>query len=163
MTRIRVHGAEIVDQLGPLYAQLHNHYAEVVPELCGSPQRDGDRTWAARRARYLRWFQSEGTFVVASEDLAGYAIVIIADGYDGWEVDRIGEVKDLVVAQAARRRGIGSALLDVVEQRLRSAGVGQLRLNVLEGNEVAAEFYARRGLIRTARTLSTRIGEAEGR
>ncbi|SFA76061.1 L-amino acid N-acyltransferase YncA [Poseidonocella pacifica] len=64
-------------------------------------------------------------------------------GFIAWDGPR---VQALYVAEAARGRGVGKALLDRVKQRH-----GWLTLWTLEANEGARRFYAREGFAVLAR------------
>jgi GNAT superfamily N-acetyltransferase len=54
-------------------------------------------------------------------------------------------ISDLVVLQAARGKGIGSALLLHGEEHARASGAEVLRMEVMAENSVARRFYDRRG------------------
>jgi GNAT superfamily N-acetyltransferase len=90
--------------------------------------------------------EDDGVILIAEEDGAalGYAIVltnVVEDG-SGDEVAYVyAYVGDLVVARAARRRGIGKLLLEECERRARLAGRDELRINVLAQNEGARAAY----------------------
>ena len=56
-----------------------------------------------------------------------------------------GEIADLAVAPAARRRGIGGVLLDRVVATAMESGVGALYLEVRESNVAARALYQSRG------------------
>jgi len=78
-------------------------------------------------------------FVVATIDselvgtaMAGY------DGHRGW-------VYYVVVSPRHRRRGIGTALMKGVEQRLASMGCPKLNLQVRATNEEVVAFYRKLG------------------
>ena len=68
---------------------------------------------------------------------------IVGAAIGGWD-GLSGVVYDLAVAEDWRRRGVGSALLDELEQRLRLKGCRRLRLLLAEGN-VATPFLLNRG------------------
>lgn len=65
------------------------------------------------------------------------------------------ELVQLVVAPAARRRGVGTALLDGVRAWGGERGATELVLTVWEGNRGAMRFYARHGLVSVHRVLAT--------
>ena len=73
---------------------------------------------------------------------------------------RYGEVWTVVVAERARRRGIGSALLDEVDAELARRGIRDLMIGVMEGNDDARRLYERRGLVPGWRQLY-RLAAAE--
>jgi ribosomal-protein-alanine N-acetyltransferase len=68
-----------------------------------------------------------------------------------WFVLDEGEIANLAVAPAARRRGVASALLDFVIADARSSGIAQLFLEVRESNIAARALYATRGFKPVAR------------
>ena len=117
--RIALAGPERLDELGPLWLQLHHHHARVSRV---QPFVDDETSWAARRRSYVETFEHGGFALVAEDgdDLVGYAMVRIHEGPDdSWALeDRYGEVWTVVVAESARGRGVGSALLDAVDAEL---------------------------------------------
>lgn len=77
-------------------------------------------------------------FAVAREQpggpVAGYAVA--------WYVLDEGELANLAVAPAARRRGIGKALLRAVLEDSRQRGIRDLYLEVRQSNVAARALYA---------------------
>jgi len=90
---------------------------------------------------------------VAAEDSAvrGFALGLIED----WEDDLLSSpfmtVQYLVVAPAARRRGIAQALLGRLEAEARSRRIAAIDIIVWENNAAALALYAEQGY--TAREL----------
>ena len=78
-------------------------------------------------------------FLVAEEGerIAGYVVAL--------EAADEGEILNLAVAPAGRRRGLGRALVEAMLDALRSRGVGQVYLEVRESNATARALYASRG------------------
>jgi ribosomal protein S18 acetylase RimI-like enzyme len=146
--RIALAGAERVDELRPLWLQLHHHHAAVSRV---QPFVDDDTSWTLRRTGYVEILGAGGFVLVAEDDdsLAGYALVKLHEGGDdSWALaDRWGEVWTLVVDERRRGQGIGSALLDAVDAELASRGVHDLMIGVMEGNDAARRLYERRGLV----------------
>jgi ribosomal protein S18 acetylase RimI-like enzyme len=146
--RIALAGAERVDELQPLWLQLHHHHATVSRV---QPFVDDETSWTLRRKGYVEILGAGGFVLVAEDDdgLAGYALVKLHEGGDdSWALaDRWGEVWTLVVDERRRARGIGSALLDAVDAELASRGVHDLMIGVMEGNDAARRLYERRGLV----------------
>jgi ribosomal protein S18 acetylase RimI-like enzyme len=146
--RIVPAGVDRVDELRPLWLQLHHHH-ELVSRV--QPFVDDDTSWAVRRRSYVDTFATGGFALVAEDDreLVGYAMVRIHDGPDdSWALgDRYGEVWTLVVAEPARGAGVGSALLDAVDHALAALGITGLVIGVMEGNDDARRLYERRGLV----------------
>lgn len=56
-------------------------------------------------------------------------------------------LKELFVAEAARDRGVGAALLRALARRARERGCGQLRWQVARWNTGAMRFYERLGAV----------------
>ena len=141
-------GPERIDELRPLWLELHHHHASVSRV---QPFVDDETSWAARRASYVATFEGGGFALVAEEDgaLLGYAMVRIHEGPDdSWALeDRYGEVWTLLVAEHARNRGLGGALLDAVDAELARRGIHDLMIGVMEGNDAARRLYERRGLV----------------
>lgn len=86
-------------------------------------------------------------FTVALEPtkgrLVGYAIA--------WFVLDEGELANLAVAPAARRRGVGRMLLDGIVDDARMRRVGQLFLEVRESNVAARALYASQSFVEIGR------------
>lgn len=64
-----------------------------------------------------------------------------------WGFDRQGEIKRMYVAPAARRRGVGNALLNAVEDGARFERLRVLRLETGAKNTESLELYRRRGYL----------------
>ena len=80
-------------------------------------------------------------FAVARENhggpLAGYLVA--------WYVMDEGELANLAVVPSARRKGIGSSLLDAMFADADARGIRQIYLEVRESNDAARQLYAARG------------------
>jgi ribosomal protein S18 acetylase RimI-like enzyme len=74
--------------------------------------------------------------------LAGNAVVgTVMAGYDGHR----GWIYSVAVAPSHRRQGLGSRLVAHAERALTGKGCVKINLQILEGNESVAAFYARLG------------------
>lgn len=73
---------------------------------------------------------------------------------------RRAQVYDLVVAEGARRRGIGAALLRAVEAEAAARGLRRLAIGVLAGNAEAEAAYRRFGFRDYALELIKPLNEA---
>jgi ribosomal protein S18 acetylase RimI-like enzyme len=148
MAMIALAGPERIDELRPLWLELHHHHARVSRV---QPFVDDETSWIARRRSYVETYEHGGFGLVAEDEhgLAGYAMVRIHEGPDdSWALeDRYGEVWTVVVAERTRGRGIGSALLDAVDAELERRGIRDLMIGVMEGNDAARRLYERRGLV----------------
>jgi len=78
------------------------------------------------------------------------ALVVLVEGADGLAAASIcwtsGFVKDLVVHEAWRRRGLGEALLRRAFQTFDERGAGGVELKVEAGNAAAIRLYERVGM-----------------
>ena len=80
---------------------------------------------------------SYAQFLVADDGggkIAGYVVAL--DAADE------GEILNLAVAEAGRRRGLGRALVEAILGALRDRGVQQIYLEVRESNAPARALYA---------------------
>jgi len=81
-------------------------------------------------AVYFRVIRAEGR-------LAGYVVA--------WFVADEGEIANLAVSPAMRRRGLAGALLDEVIHEAERRGVTSMYLEVRDSNDAARALYASRG------------------
>jgi ribosomal protein S18 acetylase RimI-like enzyme len=136
-------GADVIDELEPLWLVLKNHHGSVTPD---SAIHDDARSWAERRASYAEWLVEEGAFaLLARQDgrPVGYAITVIHPGSPTWiDPDRYAGVIDIAVAPEAQGAGVGRALLDRVHDE---SGCDVIELTVLSANGPARAFYERIG------------------
>jgi [ribosomal protein S18]-alanine N-acetyltransferase len=96
--------------------------------------------WSWTTQRVLRSiFDAETNVVVALDAgrLVGFAIMKYHDDE--------AHLLLLAVQPAARRKGVGSALVRWLEQAALTAGVGQVWLEARQGNAAARAFYKRLG------------------
>ena len=109
--------------------------------------------WSWTAPRVLRSIDDPATNVVVAVEtgrLLGFGIMKYRDDE--------AHLLLLAVQAPAGRRGIGSALLDWLEQSARIAGIGQVRLEARLTNGVARSFYARLGY----REIQTLAGYYQG-
>ncbi|MEV0168960.1 acetyltransferase (GNAT) family protein [Nonomuraea fuscirosea] len=145
---LRRGGAEFVDLLKPLWLALHEHHQSVQP---GFAYFSDERSWELRRSCYRRWIQEEGSFILVAERHCrpiGYAFVEIKPGPDDTWVtgSRVAELQTLSVAPAERGNGVGTLLLDKVDDELQRLSIGDLLIGTLAANSGAQRLYERRGL-----------------
>ena len=79
-------------------------------------------------------FQPELFFVAAEGDRILGTVMGGYDGHRGW-------IYSMAVNQAARRKGIGSALVRHLEAELRKLNCGKVNLQILVHNEEVVAFY----------------------
>ena len=82
---------------------------------------------------------NDGLFFVAVE--ADSVIGTIMAGYDGHR----GWIYSLAVSPSRQRKGIGSRLVKVAEKALIEKGCVKINLQIADGNESVAVFYASLG------------------
>jgi ribosomal protein S18 acetylase RimI-like enzyme len=156
MTRVELAGAERVDELRELWLALHHHHRPVIGTL---PLVENDElSWQRRRALYLDRLGSGTGFLLLAldqDDIVGYALVCIEDGPDDTFPlgERYAELYSLSVAPKLRGRGIGTRLLDCVDEELAQRSIADLKVAVMTGNMDAERLYERRGLRRAELVL----------
>ena len=158
--KLELAGSERLDEVRELWLELHHHHQDVVTTV--PLVKDDERSWERRRELYAgRLRAGTGFLVLASEAEAvvGYALVCIEEGPDDtFPVgDRYAELYSLSVAPARRGRGIGTQLLDFVDQELARRSIHDLAVSVMVGNADAQRLYERRGL-RPAEVVLYRFG-----
>ena len=144
-------GPAELDALEPLWIALHRHHRTVVPSaamLVG----DDSVSWSRRRDLYRGWVETgDAPVLVARRGGApvGYAVAHLQDGPDDTFAvgARYAELYSLSVAPEARSGGVGTALMDTLDERLAELGIADLSIAVMAGNEDALRFYRRRGLV----------------
>ena len=97
---------------------------------------------------YLRGgFGSQPAFsgIVAEEHGRVIGYLLYHFGYDSDAAERTLYVADLYVHVAARKRGIGSALIKAAARIAREAGVADMIWSVYRDNDLAANFYEKLG------------------
>ncbi len=164
MTRLELAGTERVDDLSALWLALHHHHRVAVGTL--PLVEDEELSWERRRSLYLdRLGSGNGFLVVAVEDndVVSYALVCIENGPDDpYPVgQRYAELYSLSVAPQLRGRGIGTRLLDFVDEELARRSIEDLKVAVMVGNTDAERLYERRGL-RRAELVLYRFGAGTG-
>ena len=130
MTTITRAGAEAIDRLAPLWIELHRHHRSVGGAALG-PYVGDATSWRERRALYEGYLARGGFALLAERDgaLLGYAMVAITPVEetlmpDTWRTgDRIAEVETLVLHPGARGDGLGTALLDAIDEELAREGI----------------------------------------
>jgi ribosomal protein S18 acetylase RimI-like enzyme len=147
--RIEIVQPERVDEVKDLWLELHHHHEAVVSTV--PLVQDDEASWKSRRELYADRLASDGAFLVlASEGRAavGYAFVCIEEGPDDtFPVgQRYAELYSLSVSPRMRGRGIGTLLLDFVDDELARRSISDLKVGVMVGNDAARRLYERRGL-----------------
>ena len=164
--RITLGDASRLDDLEPLWKALHEHHRSVASHLeTVAAFRTADASWERRRTRYEAWLEDEESFLVLAERdgrAVGYALVVGGGPEATLETgERTATLESLVLLPDERGSGLGTALMEAVDEELRRRGVNETLLAVMEGNENALRFYERRGYVRYLTFMIGRPGGSE--
>ena len=141
--------ASDIDTLRPLWLELHHHHQRVGPEL--GPFASDDVSWGHKRPKLERAAE-EGLLLRIGPPEAPQAMASVLIDRDNplwadtWVTGRdVADVDVLSVTAEARGQGLGSALLDAIDERLAGAGVHDQVIEILAPNTAAGRLYGRRG------------------
>jgi GNAT superfamily N-acetyltransferase len=145
-------GAEALDRLRPLWLELHHHHQAVGGPALG-PYVDDGVSWSECRAAYERLLAHDGFVLLAERGsaLVGYALVAVMPASetivaDTWRTgERVAEIETVFVVPSERGAGIGSELLDRVDEELSAAGIEDVLIGAVVTNADAIRLYERRG------------------
>ncbi|MEO5575741.1 MAG: GNAT family N-acetyltransferase [Gaiellaceae bacterium] len=132
---IRHATADDLDALRALWEQWQDESPEPPPWA--------DVSWEANRPEFEQSLDANALFV-AEED--GSAVGFVT----AWLENHFAKIGDLYVAEAGRRHGTGSLLVETVIENLRARGATHLFLNA---NPAALTFYERLGFREESRNL----------
>ena len=93
-------------------------------------------------ATLLKLTRDPELFLVA-RDAGGRVVGTVMGGWDG----RRAYVYHLAVLPERLREGVGSLLMDELEERLRKRGAMKVKLQILTGNDASRAFFERRGYL----------------
>ncbi len=100
--------------------------------------------WSWKESRVRHFVRNRDSTVIVARDarcVAGFAIMEFHDMH--------AHLNLLAVRPAHRRRGIGRAMMDWLEESARVAGTFIVRLELRAGNAVARKFYGQLGYLET--------------
>lgn len=148
--RVHLAGAEVIDELRPLWLAMKAHHATVLPSE--GPPRSDDESWAVRRGNYRQWITEDDAFFAVARTAAGtpvgYAFTTLLAAGPTWPIPaRFGYVESLVVADGVRGAGLGRAILRAVWDQVEAVGGTEVRLGVVATNAPALAFYAAVGFV----------------
>jgi ribosomal protein S18 acetylase RimI-like enzyme len=150
--RIVEGSAKDIPALEPLWVAVHHVHQASMPEL--APYVSDAETWAERRALYESVFEKPDTVLLLAwdgDELVGYALSHVLALEETWIGDtwrtgpRVAELESLAVRESHRGRGIGSSLLDRIDEALEAQGIRDVFVGALAGNDGALRLYERRG------------------
>ena len=130
---------ELADRLTDMWVDLARGQQSYGSHLLGPENR------AAIRETVVQRIVADNLLVARRED-AVVGFVMFTVEYGRYEQDVTpGLVENLYVEPAARREGIGSALLGAAEDRLVTDGATVVQLEAMADNDAARQFYAAHG------------------
>lgn len=103
-----------------------------------------------RRGLQLLLDSADGHCVVAEGQGAVIGMATLQVLISTAEGGRVGLVEDVIVDQKFRGRGVGTALLDHLQQWAKEHDLSRLQLAADRDNSAALEFYARNGWEQTS-------------
>ena len=149
-----------IDEVRSLWLAMRDRHGELTPGW--EPLRDDDDSWARKRAAYLAELEAEGSFVLVARSegrVLGYALVSIERTASAtWRFDEYAFLDSVCVLPEARGRGIGSALLAAVQERVAALGLARIHLDAVAANAEAIRLYERAGFAVEFVTMVKRRG-----
>lgn len=139
-----------LDELEPLWIQLHRHHIEVADPRRG-PVRSEAESWAIKRGWYEAWLEEPDSFLLLAElkgELVGYLLAraVPGDPTPTWiPPERRAEIEALAVHPKVRDLGVGALLSLAVKSEAYQRGFPALGGAIVAGNEDAVRFYQREG------------------
>ncbi|WP_119268280.1 GNAT family N-acetyltransferase [Taklimakanibacter deserti] len=144
-----------VASLKALWLSLHRHNQAVSPGL--GPWVDDERSWQIGQQHLMRSAR-EGLLFVAKDKTSNEAAPLGLAGVEIHDMDehpswadtlvtdrQVAEIKFLVIAEQARGKGIGTAIMDEVDRLLASRRVHDQFAGAIAPNHQAIRFYEHRG------------------
>jgi len=140
-----------VEPLAPLWLALHHHHQAVSPNL--GPFVADAASWPIIRELWAK-SAGEGLLLAARDrgrtvgvaSAAVYGLDQLTAYTDTWVTGgTAAEVKFLVVADDARGKGVGTALMDAVDRIVADRGVHDQFVGAIVPNDAAIRFYQSRG------------------
>lgn len=132
----------------------------VVHEL---PVRPADQAWILRPQQYREWLD-EGTGLLFIAQLSacampiGYAFCRLMTSGPTFDLGSVrAEIDSLVVADAARGGGVGTALVAACREELRRRDIHYWSIGVVEENRDAIQLHERLGFRPWTRTMLGRV------
>jgi len=131
-------GAELLDEIRPLWEQLNQHHAAVSPHFAVDFQA---KTFARRKLALLeKYADGEIRVDIARFRGRGVGYLISALAPDG-----VGEIESIYIEGRFRGQAIGERLMRRALDWLDARGAHTKVIDVAVGNERAYHFYARFG------------------
>jgi len=139
--------------------------AEIVARLLVAFRDELGRDWPSANAflasveRLIERTDTEYLIGAPHDDAPPAGVVQLRYRFGIWYATEDCHLEDLYVERAARRSGLGSALVAAALERAEKRGCARVELDVNEGNAPARALYERHGFA----TGGSAFGEHEGR
>ena len=156
---IRQANKDDLEQLSRLYAEFHEFHVRGVPDRLS---RSSNLRHAELDSALQKIFDSENAAIFVAEvdgQLVGLGEVYIReDAPIPFKVSyKYGHLQSMIVTEAYRGSGIGTRILEAVEQWAKEKNAAEVRLDTWEFKEGPLEFYEKRGYNTLRRTLVRRL------
>ena len=137
--------ADIPDMLH-LWRKMMDIHAQADSRFRPRPSPDGEQAWEYHLREHI-FADGDWCVLVAEQDgrLVGHVVGMLTEPYPVFEAGRYGEVMDMVVDAAARRRGVGKALFTALKAWFRERGADHLELRAAHRNLTAQAFWRAMG------------------
>jgi len=135
---IRIHKANFFD------AQDAQWIPRLIDEHASDPMGGGVVEWIING---LKACPSAHAFIATLEDGTPAGLLIAYQVFSTFKAAPVVNIHDVIVASAARGRGVGKALLNTVEDYARSIKACKLTLEVRQDNEPALGLYKKVGFL----------------
>jgi GNAT superfamily N-acetyltransferase len=145
---IRVHQASLadLDLLVPMFDQYRQFY-------------DRDSNPAAVRTFLAeRLTNGDSVLFLAQDGEAALGFTQLYPSFSSVSMARTFILNDLFVAENARRRGVGKALIDAAIQHGKATGAIRLGLSTAKANETAQALYQETGWVREEAFVAYNLG-----
>lgn len=150
-----------VPSLADLWKAMVEHHRRVVGAQW--PVLEADVAWERRREHYSAWLADGSGFIFVADSAdtqrpIGYLACRLLPAGPTFDLGELrGDVDSLIIAEAARGQGIGSALLNACRAELQSRGVRYWSIAVVEANTQAVKLYERLGFRPFVRSMLAEI------
>jgi ribosomal protein S18 acetylase RimI-like enzyme len=125
-----------------LRPDIEDRYTRWITNNCNNP----DWLFVVARPKYI---QDVGSTAQSSSDVIGGLAAAINQEIPIYQYTHYALIHDLAVLPAARRHGVGTALLDYARQWAAQKGVNQLRLMAAADNTAAQALFVKAGFRKT--------------
>jgi len=148
-----------LEALSRLYAEFHEFHVRGVPDRL--LRFDSSRVTELHAALQKIIENKDAVILVAEVDgqLVGLGEVYMReDSPNPLKVQhKYGHLQSMIVTESYRGRGIGTRILEAVEQWAKEKNAAEVRLDTWEFKEGPLEFYEKRGYNTLRRTLVRRL------